>query len=625
MQIRKFLPMFFLVIFLMHQPLFTQTPNNLLRVEPPFWWVGMKHAHLQLQIHGENISELAPSISYPGVTLGKIEKVENPNYLFLDLHFSKDVKPGVFPIELHRENELVLSYDYQLKERKPHSAKRRGFSNKDIIYLITPDRFANGDPGNDTIPGMRENLDRSNKAGRHGGDIQGIIDHLHYIADMGFTAIWLNPVLENNMAKYSYHGYSTTDFYKVDPHFGTNQDYQRLSREARKRNILLIKDMIANHCGLNHWWTNDLPTSDWYNFQHLEKKPYSTHFRTTLADPYAADIDQISHSNGWFDTVTPDLNQRNPLLANYIIQNSIWWIEFADLGGIRQDTYSYADADFMREWSRRVMQEYPNFNIVGEEWTKNPAIVSRWQVGKKNANGYVSHLPSLMDFPLHEALIRALKKKAAPYSNSFTELYEMLANDFLYSNPYNLVMFVDNHDTPRFINHLNERDDFFRMGLIYLFTTRGIPQIYYGTEIMLGNPENSRDHAVIRTDMPGGWAGDSVNAFSGAGLSKTQEESKAFLKKLVHLRKNTTALQTGGLKHFAPMNETYLMIRYDDESRIVTIFNKNPQETAVSLERFAEVLVGATSARDVLTDRIYDLHGGSIDIPGNTALMLLIE
>ena len=610
---------------LLHLPLFPQNINKLPKIEPPSWWAGMKHTHLQLLIYWENISESTPSISYPGITLEKIVKVENPNYLFLDIHFSKDVRPGTFPIEFYRKNELILSYDYQLRERKLQSAERQGFSNKDIIYLITPDRFANGNPENDTIEGMRENLDRSNKAGRHGGDIQGIINHLDYIADMGFTAIWLNPVLENNMAKYSYHGYSTTDFYKVDPHFGTNRDYQRLSLEARKRGILLIKDMIANHCGLNHWWTNDLPTSDWYNFQHLEKKPYSTHFRTTLADPYAADVDQISHSNGWFDTVTPDLNQQNPLLANYIIQNSIWWIEFADLGGIRQDTYSYADADFMREWSRRIMREYPNFNIVGEEWTKNPAIVSRWQVGKKNANGYVSHLPSVMDFPLHEALISALNKKAARYTNSFTELYEMLANDFLYSDPYNLVMFVDNHDTPRFINHLAERADLFRMGLIYLFTTRGIPQIYYGTEIMLGNPVNSRDHAVIRMDMPGGWAGDSVNVFRWTGLSKTQQENKAFLKKLVHLRKNTTALQTGHLKHFAPTNETYLMIRYDDESKIISAFNKNPQEIALELDRFAEALADATSARNVLTGDLYDLRSGSIKVPGNSALMLIIE
>ncbi|MBN2347877.1 MAG: glycoside hydrolase family 13 protein [Bacteroidales bacterium] len=595
------------------------------RVEPAFWWAGMVHPELQVLIHGENIADLAPSFSYKGVNLQQIIKVENPNYLFLDFTLSPDVKPGSFPIEFKRKGKLVFTYTYELKQRRVHSAERRGFSNKDIIYLVTPDRFANGDALNDTVEWMREKANRKNIGGRHGGDIQGLIDHLDYIQDMGFTALWINPLLENNMEEYSYHGYATTDYYKIDDRFGSNEDYLRLSEEAKKRGILIIMDMIANHCGLFHWWTGDEPTKDWYNFQEQQDKPYSSHQRVTLTDPYATKADRTMFSDGWFVDVMPDLNQRNPLLAAYLIQNSIWWIEYADLGGIREDTYSYPDAEFMSEWSGRIMQEYPNFNIVGEEWSVNPAMVSRWQAGKTIVNGCVSYLPSLMDFPLQKSLVTSLNKKIEPYSNTFNDLYEMLANDFLYNDAYNLVIFPDNHDMPRFFNQVHGNADLFKMGLVYLYTTRGIPQIFYGTEIFMGNIENPGDHGVIRSDMPGGWKGDTVNVFTDEGLSKEQQEMKDFVKHLTRFRRDTPALHNGTIQHYTPVNEVYVMFRQDEKTKIMAVFNKNPEKTVIDLVHYAETLEGATKAKNVLTGESYDLINEIITVPGISATLFIIE
>ncbi|MBB6459802.1 glycoside hydrolase family 13 protein [Flammeovirga kamogawensis] len=595
------------------------------RVEPAFWWAGMEHPELQLLIHGKDISNLTPTLSYDGVQLDQTIKVDNPNYLFLVLKISEGVKPGSFPIEFKQKGKVVFTYNYEFKQRRDNSAGRQGFSNKDVMYLITPDRFANGIPENDTVDGLKEAADRSNMSGRHGGDIQGIINNLDYIQDLGFTALWVNPLLENDMETYSYHGYSTTDYYKIDKRFGSNEDYVRLSAEAKKRGIKLIMDQIENHCGLNHWWTNDLPTADWYNFQDLEKKPYSTHQRVSLADPYGSETDRKGHADGWFVDTMPDLNQKNELLANYLIQNSIWWVEFGDLGGIRQDTYSYPDANFMAEWSRRIMLEYPNFNIVGEEWSENPAIVSRWQKGKVNANGYESYLPSLMDFPVQAALKRSLNKEIAPYSNTFNEVYETLAEDFLYADPYNLVIFPDNHDTPRFFNQVNENYDLFKMGLMYIYTTRGIPQIFYGTEILMGNVDHPEDHAYIREDMPGGWEGDKANVFKGEGLSKEQKDALNFVKTLTTFRRDTPALHDGKLKQYAPANEIFVMFRYDESTKVMTIFNKNVEDKDVELAHYEESIQGAKSAKNVLTGETYDLSKGTLKVPGMTSLMLVIE
>jgi neopullulanase len=456
--------------------------QKLERVEPMFWWAGMKSPDLQLMIYGEKISTADVSLKYSGVELVSVTKVQSPNYLFIDLKLDKNVQPGKFDIQFKVGNKVVATYPYELKVRENGSANRAGFNSSDVIYLITPDRFVNGDPNNDWVEGMREKPNRNNKDGRHGGDIRGIINSLDYLQKMGFTAVWLNPVLENNMTDFSYHGYSTTDFYKVDPRYGNNEEYRELNDELDKRGMKLIMDMIFNHCGSQHWWMDDVPMSDWIN--NYPDYKITTHRRTVNQDPHASEADRKAMVDGWFVPTMPDLNQRNPFMEKYLIQNSIWWIEYVGLEGIRQDTWPYPDKDMMATWTKEVLAEYPNFNIVGEEWALNPAIVSYWQKGKINSDGYECFLPGLMDFPLQNAVSEGLRKQES-WAGGLLQIYESLANDFLYPDSYSLVIFPDNHDMSRFFVQVGEDAALLKMGLAFFLTTRGIPQIYYGTEVLM--------------------------------------------------------------------------------------------------------------------------------------------
>ena len=440
------------------------------RVEPLHWWTGMHNPELQIMIYGNNIGQLTPKVNYEGIKIKRIQKVKNDNYLFVYLDISNKSKPGSFDIILSKGAKQELSFNYELKEREKESAFRQGFNTSDVIYLITPDRFANGNPGNDEVDGYADPPNRQDDYGRHGGDIQGIIDHLDYIEQMGFTAIWLNPVLENAMEESSYHGYATTDYYKVDPRFGSNDLYKKLSKEAKKRGIKLIMDMIMNHSGSNHWWMNDMPTSDWVHYPDNYRE--TTHRRTTLHDPYASEIDKKRFTDGWFVTAMPDLNQSDPLLADYLIYNSLWWIEYAGLGGIRHDTHPYPGQEFMEEWTCRLIKEYPNFNIVGEEWGVDPLILAKWQRGSDIPVDFGSCLPSLMDFPIQVSLIESLTGEGG-----FDKVYETLTYDYAYADPFNMVIFPDNHDMDRFYRQVNHDIDLYKMGLTYVMTMRGIPQI----------------------------------------------------------------------------------------------------------------------------------------------------
>lgn len=599
--------------------------NNIERVEPSFWWAGMKNTELQVMIYGENISELRPVIDYQGVSLERSIQVESPNYLFLYLNIDNAVKPGEFDINFTRKGKTVLSYKYELKKREEGSSERQGYNTSDVMYLITPDRFANGNPDNDNMPGMKEQANRNDKDGRHGGDLEGIINHLDYIEDMGFTALWLNPVMENNMTSTSYHGYAITDFYKTDARYGTNDDYLRLVKEAKKRGVKVIIDMIMNHCGSEHWWMDDLPTSDWLNFQ--DGWQQTTHMRETNMDPYASEYDKKMHSDGWFVQTMPDLNQRNTLLADYLIYNTIWWIEYADLGGIRMDTYPYPDKEFMSEWTRRVMDEYPNFNIVGEEWSVNPSIVSYWQKGKQNHDGYVSYMPGVFDFPLQEALIKALNEDDSQWGQGLIKLYSTIANDFLYADPTQLVTFPDNHDMSRFYTQINEDFNLFKMGMTYLAVTRGIPQIYYGTEILMTNP-NSDAHGEIRSDFPGGWEGDNVNAFKSIGLSDEQKEAQDFVKTLLNWRKGSEEVHNGNLKHFAPVHNSglYSLFRYSDKKAVMLVMNKNHEAQEVALDHFRKEVIGdAKQGINIISGAAVSLNGNSIQVEGRSFLLLEID
>jgi glycosidase len=586
------------------------------RVEPMFWWTGMKSPNLQLMVYGENISETNVGLTYPGAEIVSVTKVQNPNYLFVDLRLAENVEPGKFEIRFSKENKVVQSYQYELKARETHSAQRTGFNGSDVIYLITPDRFVNGDPTNDKVEGMKEIPDRIDKDGRHGGDIRGIINSLDYLQKMGFTAVWLNPVLENDMPQYSYHGYSTTDFYKVDPRFGNNAEYRELNDELDKRGMKLIMDMIFNHCGSEHWWMKDLPMNDWIN--NYPDYRITTHRRTVNQDPHASEADRSAMVDGWFVPTMPDLNQRNPFMAKYLIQNSIWWIEFVGLEGIRQDTWPYPDKDMMATWTKQVLDEYPNFNIVGEEWALNPAIVSYWQKGKMNPDGYKCDLPSLMDFPLQNAVSSGLRNNES-WDGGLIQIYESVANDFLYPDPGNLVIFPDNHDMSRFYVQVGEDVDLLKMGIALYLTMRGIPQIYYGTEILMRH--EGGEHGDIRADFPGGWQGDKINALSGVGLTARQKGTQQYISKIQNWRKGKQVIHNGKLMHFVPLDGVYTYFRYDDNEAVMVLLNKNETEKTVSTSRFSEIVKGRKSGRDIISDKEFaDIS--EIKIPAKTAMIV---
>ncbi|MCE2426084.1 MAG: glycoside hydrolase family 13 protein [Pseudomonadales bacterium] len=586
------------------------------RVEPPFWWAGMEHPGLELMVQGESVSYFEAELECAGVRLVETHRVDSPNYLFLELGLGPDLVPGTCEIRLRNPDGGEANIVYRFDARRPGSAQRTGFSSADVLYLVMPDRFANGDPSNDSVPGMLEEADRANPDGRHGGDLQGIIDHLDYIADMGYTQVWLNPVLENNEPEFSYHGYSTTDYYQVDPRLGDNDLYRELSAQARQRGIGIIMDLIPNHSGVSHWWMDDLPSRDWIN--HGRFVP-TNHIREPLHDPHAAEIDRATFVDGWFVPSMPDLNQRNPFLATYLIQNAIWWVEYADLSGIRVDTWSYADKHFLSDWTRRVMTEYPNFNVVGEEWNNNPGIIAYWQRGKERNDGYESDLVSLMDFPLQIALRESLDADET-WNTGIVVFYRALVSDFLYADPANLLVFADNHDMHRIYRQLDGDADLFRMAMAMVLTTRGIPQLLYGTEVLIDHPPDA-SHGVMRVDFPGGWAGDPVDGFSGEGLSPEVADTQRFLKRLLNWRKTSDAVRHGRLTHYAPADGIYVTFRHTDSDRVMVLVNKNADAREVPVDRFAESLYGANLGVDVLTGGLVGLDP-AITVPGRGFLIL---
>jgi len=576
------------------------------KIEPPNWWVGMNHNQVELLVYGDNIETYTPSINNAFIKLKEIKKTENENYLFLTIDVSK-APVGFFKIDFKKKGRRNnFSVDYELKERKKDSKLRQGFNSSDVIYLITPDRFANADESNDVVKGMKEQgINRKDDYARHGGDIKGITEHLDYIDEMGFTAIWSTPVLENDMYKSSYHGYAITDLYQPDPRFGTIDEYIELASEANKKGIKMVMDQVANHIGLEHWWMEDLPTSNWVNYQeNFEnggKTIYSTHRRTTNQDLYASKADKEGMTIGWFVDTMPDLNQNNPHVAKYLIQNSIWWVETLDLGGIRQDTYPYPDKDFMSSWAGAIMDEYPNFSIVGEEWSLNPLLVGYWQQGQKNKDGYESNLTSTMDFPMQRAIVDALNEEEQ-WDKGFVKIYEGLANDFSYADPSKIMIFPDNHDMSRIFTQLNEDVVKTKMALGYLLALPRIAQIYYGTEVLLNDTAKPGDHGLIRTDFPGGWEGDKVNAFTGKGLSKDQKEMQSFMKKVLNYRKSSEAIHSGKTMHFAPHNGVYVLFRLLDNEIATVILNKNEKPTDLDLSRFEEIGLQGKTVKNIITE-----------------------
>lgn len=589
-------------------------------LEPANWWVGMKYNQIELLVHGDNISAASPVIHYPGVNIKSLAKTDNPNYIFVTVDIAANAKPGKFPIEFQVDGKTQSTFPYELFAREKNSAQRQGFSAKDAIYLITPDRFANGNVRNDAMPGLTEQPNRSFDGGRHGGDIAGMEQHLDYIARMGFTQVWPNPLTENNMPEYSYHGYAATNLYLTDARYGSNEDFKNFVRKAKQKGVGVIQDIVLNHIGSKHWWMADMPAKDWLNFP--EEFTETSHRRTVIQDPYAAPADKERFVGGWFVKSMPDLNQRNPQLAKYLIQNSLWWIEYAGLSGIREDTYGYADEQFLSHWAKAIMDEYPNFNIVGEEWSSNPAVVAHWQRGKENKSGHVSYLPSVMDFPIHDTLRTALNETET-WDTGFIRLYEMLANDFLYADPFNLVIFPDNHDVPRIYSSLNEDIDLFKMAMVYMATMRGIPQFYYGSEILMTSPRE-RDDGAVRADMPGGWKGDAKNAFTGKGLTAKEKDAQQFMKTLLNWRKNSTVIHTGKLRHYAPENGVYVYVRYLEGQAVMVVLNKNKQDISLALSRYSEFLDGKKKGWDVLNNRKLDISK-PLPLSANSSTIIELE
>ena len=520
---------------------------------------------------------------------------------------------------------------YNLKNKRGFKYQNEGFDSSDVIYLITPDRFVNGNEKNDIVKTMRENsIDRSDGYARHGGDIKGISENLDYIDSMGFTSLWLNPVLINDMKDGSYHGYATTDYYTVDPRFGTFNEYLELSEKAVEKNIKLIKDIIVNHCGLYHWWMGDLPFNDWLNFQEnyinstekdLQKNiVYSNHRRSTIQDIYASKIDYRGMVDGWFVPTMPDLNQNNKFLAKYLIQNSLWWIESLNLSGIRQDTYPYAEKEFLSDWAGRIMKEYPKFNIVGEEWSYNPIRIAYWQNGNNNKDGYKSNLKSTMDFAMQKAIFEGFYE-VENWNSGLIKIYEALSNDFYYKDPNSLLVFSDNHDMSRIFTQMKGDIKKTKMAIGLLLVLPRIPQILYGTEILMDDSDNPGDHGLIRTDFPGGWDHDKVNAFNGKNLNSNQLEMKNYLKSLLNFRKNSEAIHSGNTMHYAPIDGIYLLSRKKGDETVLYIVNKNDRKIELNTDRFSELNINNVTFKDIYSKNKY-VWGDVIPLEKNSSIIL---
>ena len=599
--------------------LLAQLPK-LERIEPSFWWVGMKNPNLQLLVHGKDISKNEVSINYAGVKLMKVNQVDNPNYLFLDLLISADAPAGKFDIVFCQNGKQQAKYTYELKTRNTNQQKFQGVTNKDFIYLIMPDRFANGDTKNDVVKGMNETaLNRDSMYYRHGGDLKGIAAHLDYLQELGVTALWLNPVLENNQPKTSYHGYANTENYKIDPRFGTNEDYRQLVADCHQRGMKMIKDLVHNHFGTEHFTIKDMPTKDWVH-------QWPTYTKTTYReqvhfDPYVSKKDKDLMLNGWFDRHMPDLNQNNEFVKNYLAQSHIWWIEYADLDGFRLDTYAYNDAKFMAEWGKRITEEYPKFTFFGETWVHGVPNQAFFTKGNKINQGIDTELQGVTDFQALWAINEALNGKFG-WTDGVVRLYNTLTNDYMYEDPTRNVVFLDNHDISRFYSVVGEDFDKYKSGIAWLLTTRGIPQFYYGTEILMKNYANP--DGLVRSDFAGGWATDKVDKFSSTGRTAKENEAFNYVKKLANYRKNNEVLQTGKMMQFIPEDGIYVYFRYNNQKTVMVVMNGNTEAKTLGTDRFSEMILGRKAAKNVVSDELLaDIS--QLKIPAKTTLVLELQ
>jgi glycosidase len=603
---------------------FSQT-KTLEKVEPAFWWKGMKNPELQILVYGKDIANQEIELS-DGVQIQAIQKVENPNYVFITVN-TQEINVPKFKINTKKDRKKTGSYTYELKQRNPDSATRESYSSKDVMYLIMPDRFANGDAKNDSRPELTEKADRTLPNGRHGGDLRGIINNIDYIQNLGATAVWLTPVNEDNEKVYSYHGYAQTDLYKIDGRYGTNEDYRELSRELNKRNMKLVMDYVTNHWGISHWIIKDLPTKDWiHSFSDGDKGFKRSNYKISAQfDTNASEIDKKVALDGWFDTTMPDINQKNPLVLKYLIQNAIWWIEYAELGGFRVDTYPYNDKEAMAKWAKAITDEYPKFNIVGETWLNTAGHISAWQKNSKTgeAANYNSNLPSVMDFMLYGNMPKALKEKQG-WDMGMMRIYDVLSSDFLYPDINNVLVFFENHDTERWNEIFNADPKAYKMGLTLLATVRGTPQIYYGSEIGMRGDKNKGGDADIRRDFPGGWKSDTQNAFHISGQTPEQKEFYQFTQKILNWRKGKDVIHTGKTKNYIPQDNVFVYFRYNDKESVMVILNSNEKDQVIDLKRFAESLNGFSKGKEIISERELSLQD-TLTIPAKTSMVIELK
>jgi len=612
-----------LLFFLALSPFFIHAQSTQLapleRVEPMFWFTGMHNPKLQLLVHGNQIAATDVQLSYPGVSLVTVDKVENPNYVFINLEIAADAKPGLFQIAFSQKGKKKLSYTYELKARNQSADRIQGVTSKDLIYLLMPDRFANGDLKNDVVKGLQETtLNRDSMYYRHGGDIQGVMNHLDYFKDLGITTLWMTPEIENDMKNASYHGYAATDNYKIDPRYGTNALYKAYVEAAHAKGLKIIKDIVHNHIGTGHYLYKDLPMKDFLN--QWPKYTQTSYRDQPVMDIHASEADKKQMLDGWFVPSMPDLNQRNPYVQNYLTQNHIWWIEYAGIDGLRLDTYPYNDGAYMADWALKLQAEFPNLSIFGETLVSAVASQAYFTGGNTVNRGFDTHLPGITDAVMKDAIFEALNGKPG-WTDGVFRLYATLAQDFMYKDASKNAIFMDNHDMSRFYSVINEDFNKYKAGMAMLLTMRGIPQLYYGTEILMKNFSNP--DGLVRSDFPGGWPSDKMSKFTAAGRTEKENEAFNYISKLANYRKASVALQTGKLMQYVPQDGLYVYFRYtpDNKKTVMLIFNSEDKDKTLTTARFAERTAQATSATDIITGtKLNSIQ--SISVPARATLVL---
>ncbi|PZP47728.1 MAG: alpha-amylase [Pseudopedobacter saltans] len=589
------------------------------RIEPLNWWVDMKYDTVQLIIHGKNISLYSPSIEYKNIKILQVHKVENPNYLFVDLYITPSAKAGKFPIIFSQKGKSSISYSYELKERNK-SVKAQGVTSKDFIYLLMPDRFSNGDASNDKVAGLLDqSLSRDTLTSRHGGDMQGVIKHLDYLQELGITSLWMTPVLENDQSETSYHGYANTENYHIDPRYGSNELFKILTDSLHGRGMKMVMDVVPNHFGSQHWTVVDMPMKDWV---HQWPSYTNSNFRDQVDfDPYGAESDRKQMVNGWFDKHMPDMNESNPYLQKYILQSNLWWIEYAGVDGFRIDTYPYNDPVFMANWAKAILKEYPGFTMFGETFVRGAVNQAAFAEGDMLHRGIDTHLQGVTDFQSLWAITDAMTKPFS-WDDGVMKIYNNLSKDFIYKDPTRNVVFLDNHDLSRFYSVVGQNQDKLKSALAWMLTTRGIPQLYYGTEILMKGFSNPDGY--VREDFPGGWAGDKDNKFSEKGRSQSENELYNYIATLANYRKKNRVLQDGKLMQYVPQDGVYVYFRYNDSKTIMIVMNTNDKAFSLDTKRFEQRLSNYTSAVNIL-DNTEVKNIRNIKIPSYTTLVLELK